>query len=70
MNQLIPPHGGRLVDLIVDSERADALRDGSIDLPSITLCQRQLCDLELLMNGAFSPLQGFLSRADYEAVLG
>jgi sulfate adenylyltransferase len=69
MNQLVPPHGGRLIDLVTDGERAEALRVDSIDLPSITLGQRQICDLELLMNGAFSPLTGFLSRADYDAVV-
>jgi len=36
---------------------------------SITLSQRQLCDLELLLNGGFAPLSGFLNRADYENVL-
>jgi sulfate adenylyltransferase len=36
--------------------------------PSWDLTPRQLCDLELLLNGAFSPLRGFLGRADYDAV--
>jgi sulfate adenylyltransferase len=35
----------------------------------ITLFQRQLCDLELLMNGAFSPLRGIMTREEYEGVL-
>lgn len=38
-------------------------------LPLWHLTPRQLCDLELLINGGFAPLQGFLSRVDYEAVL-
>jgi len=39
------------------------------DIPSLTLTQRQLCDLELLMNGGFSPLDTFMNRQDYERVV-
>lgn len=38
-------------------------------LPSYTLNQRQLCDLELLLNGGFAPLTGFMNQADYNSVL-
>ncbi|GIU83971.1 MAG: sulfate adenylyltransferase [Acidimicrobiales bacterium] len=67
-DHLNPPHGGRLVDLIVDSDRAEELKKASVEWRSWDLTPRQLCDLELLCNGGFSPLQGFLTRADYEAV--
>jgi sulfate adenylyltransferase len=67
-NHLIEPHGGTLVNLLVSPERAAELKAGSRDWPSWDLTERQLCDLELLMNGGFSPLQGFLGRADYESV--
>ncbi|HEX9886648.1 MAG TPA: bifunctional sulfate adenylyltransferase/adenylylsulfate kinase [Longimicrobiales bacterium] len=67
-DHLLAPHGGRLIDLIVPHERADALRASSRDWPSWDLTNRQLCDLELLLNGGFSPLEGFMSRADYVAV--
>ena len=63
------PHGGSLVNLVVDDERAAILKDVVINLPDITLNERQLCDLELLANGAFSPLTGFMTRSDYESVL-
>ena len=66
--RLTTPHGGELVDLIVDSPRAAELKEQSRDWPSWDLTERQLCDLELLINGAFSPLRGFLGRADYERV--
>ena len=67
-DNLIPPHGGELVDLIVDPDRAAELRDASRDWPSWDLTDRQMCDLELLLNGGFSPLRGFLAKADYEGV--
>ena len=65
---LIEPHGGLLVNLIADPQRAAELKQLSRDFASWDLTPRQLCDLELLMNGSFSPLKGFLSKADYEGV--
>ncbi|MGH7544678.1 MAG: bifunctional sulfate adenylyltransferase/adenylylsulfate kinase, partial [Gemmatimonadota bacterium] len=65
---LIAPHGGELVRLVADAERAAELREASRDWPSWDLTERQLCDLELLLSGGFSPLLGFLARADYESV--
>src|SRR5215469_1172207 len=65
---LNPAHGGTLINLIVDSKRRDELRAASKSWPSWDLTPRQTCDLELLMNGGFSPLQGFMNRADYESV--
>jgi sulfate adenylyltransferase len=65
---LIEPHGGELVNLIVDDDRAKQLKEESRDWPSWDLSPRQLCDLELLLNGAFSPLRGFMNRKDYESV--
>ena len=65
---LIPPHGGELVDLILDKEAAAISKGESRDFPSWDLTARQLCDLELLLNGGFSPLRGFMNKADYEGV--
>ena len=67
-SHLIPPHGGELVDLIVSSERAADLKSHSREWPSWDLTPRQLCDLELLTSGGFSPLRGFMTRSDYEGV--
>lgn len=61
------PHGGTLVQLVVDPSRAEALRRDTA-LPCWHLTPRQVCDLELLLNGAFSPLDGFLGKADFERV--
>jgi sulfate adenylyltransferase len=55
--------------LMVDDARAQELKHAALDLPSITLTQRQLCDLELLMCGAFTPLTGFMDERSYTHVL-
>ena len=63
---LIPPHGGELVNLVTTPQRAGEITKESRDWPSWDLTPRQLCDLELLLNGGFSPLRGFMTREDYE----
>jgi sulfate adenylyltransferase len=61
------PHGGILKDLIArDAEKQKQLLAESSRLESIVLSERQLCDLELIMNGGFSPLEGFMTRAEYD----
>lgn len=67
-SHLIAPHGGELVNLIVDPTRAAELRGHSKGWPSWDLTPRQVCDVELLLSGGFSPLRGFMNRADYEGV--
>ncbi len=66
---LIPPYGGRLINLVVSHEEREELLAESSRLPSIQISMRSLCDLELLATGGFSPLTGFMGRADYERVL-
>jgi len=62
------PHGGELKDLYLPAAEAEQEKARAKDHASWDLTQRQLCDLDLLLNGAFSPLEGFLGRADYERV--
>jgi len=69
MSNLINPHGGELCDLLVHKDKKRIIRKESISLNSITLNNRQLCDIEMLLNGGFSPLQGFLGKSDYESVV-
>jgi sulfate adenylyltransferase len=69
LEALIAPHGGVVRELYLPAAEAEALKRRSASLPQWTLNQRQLCDLELLLNGGFSPLQGFLGRADYDGVV-
>ncbi len=66
---LIPPYGGRLINLVVSPEEREELLAESSRLPSIQISMRSLCDLELLATGGFSPLIGFMGRSDYERVL-
>ena len=70
MTLKVPPHGSdQLVDLLVESDYSEELKQISGGYPSITLSQRQMCDLELLMSGAFTPLQGFMGQAAYDSVV-
>lgn len=67
-DHLIQPHGGQLVNPIVEPEEAEDLRAQSQDWSSWDLTDRQICDLELILNGGFSPLTGFLDKKDYDSV--
>ena len=63
------PHGGELKELYLTESSAEHEKLAAADYSSWNLTDRQLCDIELLLNGAFSPLDGFLSRAEYDSVL-
>jgi len=54
------PHGGKLVDLMVEGAAADAAIARTTE--ELQLSDRQLCDVELIINGGFSPLKGFMVR--------
>lgn len=62
------PHGGILVDLMckTDEEKEAAIAKATVEIQGTP---RQLCDLELLMNGGFSPLTGFMDEATYKSVV-
>ncbi len=68
MQGLIPPHGGTLVNRLVAGSRAETLRQDSAGLKRLTLSAKQSCDLEMITIGAFSPLDGFMGKADCERV--
>ena len=56
-------------ELFVSHDSAEKLKLEAAELPSWDLTARQVCDLELLMNGGFNPLKGFMSEADYNGVV-
>ena len=66
--KLISPYGGELVDLFV-KEPNEQLIDYAGRLQSVQLSERQVCDLELMATGAFSPLDRFMGQADHTSVL-
>ena len=68
-SNLISPYAGELIDLMVSEEERQELLERSSRLPSVRISPRSLCDLELLATGAFSPLDRFMVKADYERVL-
>jgi len=63
------PHGGVLKELYLGESAAEAEKAKARDYVSWDLTDRQLCDLELLLNGSFSPLEGLLTRAEYDGVV-
>ena len=65
----ITPYGGKLCNLVLSKDKVEQLKQASNNYPAVTLTQRQICDLELLMNGAYSPLTGFMCQDDYDAVV-
>ncbi len=65
----IRPHGGILVDRVLRGEEREAARERAQSLPQVVLSPTAVSDLELIAVGAFSPLSGFLSQADYESVV-
>jgi sulfate adenylyltransferase len=68
MPGLIAAHGGKLVNRVVDSAKAAALTKEASGLPRINLTAKQSCDLELIGNGGYSPLEGFMGQKDFESV--
>jgi sulfate adenylyltransferase len=58
-----------IAELYVSADSAQKLKHEAGNLPSWDLTARQVCDLELLMNGGFFPLKGFLGQADYDGVV-
>ncbi len=70
-SDLIAPHGGSLVDLMVPPDlRAAAAAEARASVDKVLECShRNACDVELLIVGGFSPLRGFMHQEDYDAVV-
>ena len=67
--KLNEPYGGKLVNLLVTGEEKQEMLEKAMRVQSIQISPRSLCDLELLASGAFSPLDRFMGKQDYERVL-
>ncbi|HEV7199982.1 MAG TPA: sulfate adenylyltransferase [Candidatus Limnocylindria bacterium] len=66
---LIPPHGGELIDRVLTGSDREAAIERAASLPRLRLGAVERSDLELIGNGAFSPLTGFMTRTDYTSVV-
>jgi sulfate adenylyltransferase len=64
-----PPHGGTLINRALEGDARSAALEGATSLPTITIGSVAASDLELIGNGAFSPLTGFLGEDDYRSVV-
>ena len=69
MSNLVPPHGGKLLPLLVRGDERDEALSEARTLPQVRLGSRELSDLIMLAMGAFSPLEGFMDGEDYERVV-
>ncbi|MEQ8763937.1 MAG: sulfate adenylyltransferase [Planctomycetota bacterium] len=65
---MIPAHGGRLIDRVVRGEEREALLSRISGLQKLQLNEREASDLELIATGGFSPIEGFMTKKDYEGV--
>jgi sulfate adenylyltransferase len=65
----IQPYGGKFAENLATGEALAQLKARAVFLPSLTLTLRQLCDIELLLNGGFSPINSFMNKATYDSVV-
>ncbi|MBI5682637.1 MAG: sulfate adenylyltransferase [Deltaproteobacteria bacterium] len=66
---LIEPHGGKLVNRILEGKEREDAAEKSLKLKKVVLNDREASDLEMLAIGAFSPLEGFMKKDDYHSVM-
>ncbi|MEE9613419.1 MAG: sulfate adenylyltransferase, partial [Thermodesulfobacteriota bacterium] len=69
MTGTIEPHGGTLVNRILEGKERDEAKKKAEDLKKIALSTREISDLEMIAVGAFSPIEGFMCRDDYHSVM-
>jgi sulfate adenylyltransferase len=68
--ETIPAHGGRLINRELTGVERETLLEKTPAMPKLNLRPREISDLEMIANGAFSPLEGFMCEDDYTAVRG
>src|SRR5438046_10324789 len=67
--ETIPPHGGKLIDLLLSPEEAARESEEAANLAKVEVGDREMSDLEMLAVGALSPLTGFVGERDYRSIL-
>lgn len=65
----LDPHGGQLINCVVDEAKRAELLEKAKTLPVINLSEREMSDLDMIACGALSPLEGFMNKADYQSVV-
>ncbi len=70
MNDTISPHGGKLVNRILEGEKRQEAQKKAENLKSIKVSPRIVSDIELIAVGALSPIEGFMGKEDYDSVVG
>ena len=65
----IEPHGGTLINRMVDGETKNTLQQKARGLEQVTINSREISDLEMIATGGLSPLEGFMTRQDYASVV-
>src|SRR5262245_2077831 len=68
MSSMSIPHGGTLINRMVPSDQRADLERRASEFPKVTLNARERSDLDLIAVGAYSPIEGFMGRKDYEGV--
>lgn len=69
MTSLVSPHGEKLNERLLSPEEAKEIKLKARDYLSWDMTERQLCDIEMILNGGFSPLNGFMGESDYDSVV-
>lgn len=70
MGKLVPPHGGELTPRLVPADQVADRMAAAAGLKQLRIGSREVSDLLMIGMGAFSPLTGFMTKADYESVVG
>jgi len=66
---MIAPHGGRLIDRVVEGGERDRLLGQAPKLPKVVLNAREMADVDMIAVGAMSPLEGFIKKQNYEKIV-
>lgn len=69
MSSLIAPHGGKLINRLLEEKERSLLEEKAKSLPCLELDAWALSDVEMIAIGGFSPLEGFMTQQDYESVV-